>query len=605
MQSVTKPNIVVTMKKLMVFEIDGDTYTVTDSQLGQGGAGTVRAVRSSADGRVYALKQIRKDARSERNERFRQEIDFGRHSNNDHVVKIHAYSEDDTHFYYTMDLYPKNLRHIVEEETDYWVILDYLSQLCDGLSYVHDQGVVHRDIKPENILVDSDNQRLVLADFGIAHFKDSSLTVQGDLLANRNYQAPEQMIKNNANNVGNPADIFALGLIFTEIFTKQNARGVRHRRVGDIYPFLSNLDLLVERMMLQDATQRITIQAVRDSLNLIRKQIDARLEEIKEDLRPSDESIIGNIPLTDLLEQAGADVMSAKYIFERTTSEELARYNPNYHCQVSYSVSAELYNGCVHSILYSMCKAKFEYEANGAWSESDMDLVLSPLKTRLVDEFESIQSQYPLEQDSLWAALPRKAAHYFRFCKDYHCQELIEQARRQLTVSDGPYNGSLYSNLMNAPILWIVQNVRRHLTADIFNITSQTLHEIEFERQVRINWEGTDWDSPKRIDVGRDIFDPAADAQNLVVLEKLREKWNTSFVENNDDTYSIHFNSYGDYEQFSKEALAMAVQDYVFEGDVHDLLRPDEIFDDLVALTWGATFDIPNTLAKILGLRDI
>lgn len=138
---------------------------------------------------------------------------------------------------------------------------------------MHEQDIVHRDIKPENILVDGENRRLVLADFGIAHFKDSSLTQKRDLLANRNYQAPERMAKKDARGIGKPADVFAIGLIIIEAFTKQNSRCAQHRRVGDIHPFLSNLDLLVERMMLQDKTQRITVQAARDSLNLIRKQV--------------------------------------------------------------------------------------------------------------------------------------------------------------------------------------------------------------------------------------------------------------------------------------------------------------------------------------------
>lgn len=84
---------------------------------------------------------------------------------------------------------------------------------------------MHRDIKPKNVLINPDTRRLVLADFGIAHFKDSSLTKNGDLLANRNYLAPEQMRRNNTLAIGKPADVFALGLVINEMFTKQNAGG--------------------------------------------------------------------------------------------------------------------------------------------------------------------------------------------------------------------------------------------------------------------------------------------------------------------------------------------------------------------------------------------
>lgn len=594
------------MKKGTNLKIDDDSYTVVVPQLGQGGAGTVSGVRSSANGKVYALKRIQKDARPARNKRFLQEIQFGLDSNNDHVVRIHAQSEDEKYFYYTMDLYPTNLREIMQEEPDYRILLEYLSQLCDGLAYVHDQGVVHRDIKPENILVDQANRRIVLADFGIAHFKDSSLTQQADLLANRNYQAPEQMVKNNAKNVGKPADVFALGLIFTEVFTQQNPRGARPRRVGDTYPFLSNLDSLVTSMTLQDESQRVTIQAARDSLKLIRKQLDASIKKIAEELHPVTEPLRGDSSKAELiLNQAATDVLSAKYIFERTTDMELSRYNPNYHCQISYRVSDELYNGCVQSVLYSMCKAKFEYEASATWSESDLDFVVSPLKAQLLDELRLIQSQYPLARNSIWTELPRRTAHYFRFCKDYHCEEILRRARRELTRPRGPYDGSLHSNLMNAPILWIAQNVRRYLKTDLFEISSQNLHEIEFDRQVSVDWEETNLDDLTRTSIGINLFDPTGEAEILAVLEKFSADWNATFIKQDDGNYLIHFRSCDDFECFSKEALAIAVQDYVFEGDVLDLLRTEDEYGELVVLTWGSTFEIPNTLAKVLGLRDI
>lgn len=595
------------MKKGTTLEV-GDVPYIVESQLGQGGAGTIFRVRSKEDDKDYALKQIQK-GREDRNERFRQEIAFGLEARNAHVLKIHGRSEDQGFFYYTMDLYPKNLRDIIKQESDYRVLLDYLAQLCDGLAYVHDQGVIHRDIKPENILVDSGKQRLVLADFGIAHFKDSSLTKAGELLANRNYQAPEQMAKRDARDIGKPADIFALGLIITEVFTKQNARGARHLRVGDIHPFLSDLDLIVEEMLLQDEKQRPTVHAVRDSVNHIRRQVDARVEEIMEDLRPTDAPTSEDLPQIDLiLERAAADVLAAKYIFERTTDEELSRYNPNYHCEISYRVSDELYNACVHARLYSVCKAKFDYEANGTWSESNLSLLDSPLKTQLQNEFESIQERYPVAKNSLWGRLPRRAAHYFRFCKDYHCQEILASARRELSVSSGPYDGSLHHNLTNAPILWIVQQVRRYLKTEVFEMSLQNLSEIEIEREVHVDWAGTRFEDADRKAVGLNLFDPSDETATLTqALEKLQDEWNVSFTRRRDGNYQVYFRSSAEYEKFSKKARAVAAQaeDYVFEADVLDLLRTDDKYDDLVALTWGSTFDIPNTLAKVLDLREI
>lgn len=136
------------MKKHEILDVGGFSYRL-EAKLGQGGAAEVWSARSSADDQTYALKVIAKDPKStKRNERFRNEINYGLTMSHSNVVKIHARSEDASFFYYVMDLYSMTLRGVIDAEFDYEVLFDYALQLCDGLAHVHREGVVHRDINP-------------------------------------------------------------------------------------------------------------------------------------------------------------------------------------------------------------------------------------------------------------------------------------------------------------------------------------------------------------------------------------------------------------------------------------------------------------------------
>jgi serine/threonine protein kinase len=105
--------------------------------------------------------------------------------------------------------------------------LQLVPELCAGLQYAHEQGIVHRDIKPENILVDR-NGRVKIADFGLVKLLDKDegdwrLTRASQIMGTPQYMAPEQM--NRPQEVDHRADIYSLGVVLYEMLTAELPTG--------------------------------------------------------------------------------------------------------------------------------------------------------------------------------------------------------------------------------------------------------------------------------------------------------------------------------------------------------------------------------------------
>ncbi|MCA9626278.1 MAG: serine/threonine protein kinase, partial [Myxococcales bacterium] len=81
-------------------------------------------------------------------------------------------------------------------------------QVAHTLARLHALKVIHRDVKPDNILLDPSGRPLV-ADLGIAHFKNAIRLTHGGGPATLEYCPPEQAA-GRLHSFGPPTDIYAL-----------------------------------------------------------------------------------------------------------------------------------------------------------------------------------------------------------------------------------------------------------------------------------------------------------------------------------------------------------------------------------------------------------
>ena len=248
-------------KKALTFDTPFDSYQVT-SVLGEGGAGRVYAVINSS-GEMFALKCLSPGrVTSERLRRFKNEIGFCQRTSHKNILRI-----DDTGLaevegakvpFYVMKRYEGTLRtRMVSLGAN--DVLHVFALILDGVEAAHLLNVWHRDIKPENVLCNNIGNELVIADFGIVHFEEEEIytaveTKVASRMANFQYSAPEQRVR--GTKIDHRADIFSLGLLLNEMFTREIPQGAGYKRIASVSPDNAYLDDLVELMIQQNPSNR-------------------------------------------------------------------------------------------------------------------------------------------------------------------------------------------------------------------------------------------------------------------------------------------------------------------------------------------------------------
>jgi tetratricopeptide (TPR) repeat protein len=190
------------------------------SRLGGGAMGVVYKAHDRKLQRLVALKFLPQEWSHDQDakQRFLGEAQAASATHHPNICSIHDIATADDGQLFIVMAYcdgPTLKQRLQEGPLPLDEALDIATQVADGLTRAHAQGVVHRDIKPGNLILTEDGVRIV--DFGLATFVDAlQSTAQGSTLGTAAYMSPEQVRGEEADA---RTDVWALGVVLYEMLT--------------------------------------------------------------------------------------------------------------------------------------------------------------------------------------------------------------------------------------------------------------------------------------------------------------------------------------------------------------------------------------------------
>jgi len=235
--------------------------------LGRGSFGKVMQVRKKTDGKVYAMKILKKRAIIARNqvEHTKAERKILQSLQHPFLMTLRYAFQSKDKLYFVLDYFQggelffhlKNNRRFPED-----VARIYVAEIGLALGHLHSLQVIYRDLKPENILLD-DNGHVCLTDFGLS--KDVDPTDKAHTFCGTpEYLAPE--IVTGAGH-DKAVDWWSLGILLYELtvgippFYSQNVNEMYNKIQHGVLrfpPFLSeNCKNLIVQLLNRDPKKRL------------------------------------------------------------------------------------------------------------------------------------------------------------------------------------------------------------------------------------------------------------------------------------------------------------------------------------------------------------
>ncbi len=192
-------------------------YLIT-GRIGHGGMGMVYRGLDEALEREVAVKTLTAEGTLDSDSRRRFEVEAKAAARLQHpnIVTVYELGEDRGLPFIAMEMLPgADLEAVLRSREDLPLAekLDIVAQICRGLAYAHERGIVHRDIKPSNVRLLEDGTAKIM-DFGIAKLGSTHLTKTGMMVGTVHYMSPEQV---RGKPLDGRSDVFSVGVILYEL----------------------------------------------------------------------------------------------------------------------------------------------------------------------------------------------------------------------------------------------------------------------------------------------------------------------------------------------------------------------------------------------------
>ena len=367
--------------------------------IGQGGMGIVyHAVDESID-RPVAIKMLLNIHAEDKDllARFDREVRSTASLQHKNIVTVYDVDDYQGTPYMVMEyLEGQSLSEMIKSRHQTHLVekLGLISQVCEGLQYAHQRGVIHRDIKPANILVLKDGTAKIV-DFGIARAgRNESITRTGQIVGSVHYMSPEQ-IRGGA--VDRRTDIYSTGVTLYQLLTgevpfKSTANHPQDpflRILNEPLPSLSkrlssfppHLDQIIRTATAKEADARY--QTAEDfAYELARLQ-----ENLKDEM------------ITDFLSQASSDVEKEDFESARQKLQEILKLDRRHSAANElFQLVREKIQQQQRSIQVVNLRSQAEIALSGAQYEEALDCIeracrLEPKNEELAALSSSIKEQ--------------------------------------------------------------------------------------------------------------------------------------------------------------------------------------------------------------------